>query len=93
MVIGTCSVDLYLPASRSLKQKRQIIKSLKTRLRNKFNISLMEDVPRELWQRSTLVIVTVADHRRFANEILSKVILFINREGLVNLLDYKLEFL
>ena len=92
MVIGTCSADLYLPSSHSLKQKRQILKSLKTRLRNKFNVSLMEESREELWQRSSLIIVTVADHRRFANEILSKAVLFIEREGLVDLLNYKLEF-
>jgi hypothetical protein len=91
MVIGTCAVDLYIPSSHSLKEKRQILKSLKTRLRNRYNISLMEDSAGELWQRSKLIIVTVADDGRFVNQVLSKVVLCIEQERMVDLIEYKFQ--
>jgi len=63
MVIGLLTLDLHFPGARSLKDKRQALRSLETRLRNKFNVSVAEVEHQDLWQRARLAIVTVnTDH-------------------------------
>ncbi|MFQ5700668.1 MAG: DUF503 domain-containing protein [Acidobacteriota bacterium] len=64
MVVGICTVALYLPCAESLKEKRKVLKSLKDRLRSRHNISLAEVDYQDLWQRSVLGIAAVADARR-----------------------------
>jgi uncharacterized protein YlxP (DUF503 family) len=61
--VGLCILSLHFPAVGSLKQKRQILRSLKDRLRNRFNVSVAEIDHQDLWQRATLGIVGVASAR------------------------------
>ena len=93
MVIGTCSVQLYFSESGSLKRKRQFLKRIKDKVRNKFNVSIAEIEDNDLWQRATLGISTVANDGRFINEILSKVVKQIQSENGVEVLDYQIEIL
>jgi len=62
MNIGLLTLEIFLPDSHSLKEKRYVIRSLKDRLR-KFNVSIAECDHQELWQRSTMGIVSISsDH-------------------------------
>lgn len=88
MLVGTCTVDLHLPESTSLKAKRYILQGLRTRLRNNFNVSVAEVDHYNLWQRATLGIAVVANDSRFADRVLAKIIDFIERDGQVQLIDY-----
>jgi len=72
MVIGVMTLEFHLPSSQSLKSKRFIVKSLKERLFNKFNVSVAEIDHHDLWQRTTIAVVTVSRNKRFANSVLSK---------------------
>ena len=63
MVVGICTLVIHLPFSRSLKDKRRTIKSLKDRLRARHNISLAEVGGQDVWQRAVLGIAAVADGR------------------------------
>ena len=63
MIIGLLTLDLHFPGARSLKDKRQALRSLLTRLRNEFNVSVAEVEHQDLWQRATVAVVTVnTDH-------------------------------
>jgi uncharacterized protein YlxP (DUF503 family) len=63
VVIGLLTLDLHFPAARSLKDKRQALRSLETRLRNQFNVSVAEVEHQDLWQRARLAVVSVnTDH-------------------------------
>jgi uncharacterized protein YlxP (DUF503 family) len=63
MVIGLLVLDLHFPGARSLKDKRQALRSLEARIRNRFNVSLAEVEHQDLWQRSRLAVVAVnTDH-------------------------------
>ena len=63
MVIGLLTLDLHFPGARSLKDKRQALRSLETKLRNRFNVSVAEVEHQDLWQRARLAVVTVnTDH-------------------------------
>jgi uncharacterized protein YlxP (DUF503 family) len=63
MVIGLLTLDLHFPGARSLKDKRQALRSLETKLRNRFNVAVAEVEHQDLWQRARLAVVTVnTDH-------------------------------
>lgn len=91
MLIGTCTVDLHLPGSGSLKNKRYILRSLKDRIKKNFNVSISEIDHHDLWQRSLLGIAVVSQDAQFAHQVLSKVVDFIRSEGRVDLIDYTVE--
>jgi hypothetical protein len=77
MNIGVCQLELRLPENESLKGKRRVIKSITARLQNRYNISVAEVDNQGLWQRATLGITCISNHRRHANEILSGVVNFV----------------
>ena len=54
IIVGLCTVELFLPESQSLKDKRQVLLSLKDRLREKFNLSVAEVDGQDLWQKAVL---------------------------------------
>ena len=91
MVVMSCSVQLYLWQSQSLKDKRQVIKSLKDRIGNAFNVSVAEVADQNLWQKATLGFAVVSNQTRHANEVLSKVVNFIERDYSIELIDYQIE--
>ena len=63
MVIGLLTLDLHFPGARSLKDKRQALRSLETRIRNRHNVSVAEVEYQDLWQRARVAVVGVnTDH-------------------------------
>ena len=60
MTVGMMTLEIHLPLSRSLKDKRQSLRSLQERVRNRLNVAVAEVGGQDLWQRATLVFVTVA---------------------------------
>jgi len=77
MNIGVCKIKLHLPENQSLKDKRRVVKSVISRLQNKYNISIAEVDDQDLWQMATLGITCVSNNNRHVDETLSKVINFI----------------
>jgi len=71
--IGVLTLELRLEHSHSLKEKRHVVESLKTRLRNKFNVSVAEIDHQDLWQRSTIAAVTVSSDHVHAERVLRSV--------------------
>ena len=94
MHIGVCRLMTHLPESNSLKAKRQVVRSLTTRIRNQFNVAVAEVEDNDLWQRLTLGICCVSNDSAHANEMLSRVVSFVeeSRPDLV-LLDYETEII
>jgi uncharacterized protein YlxP (DUF503 family) len=82
MHIGVARVALHLAENRSLKGKRMVVKSVTQRVRNRFNVAVAEVDTQDAWEVITLGIVCVSDDRRHSNEMLSKVIDFIESERL-----------
>jgi uncharacterized protein YlxP (DUF503 family) len=92
--VGVCKVRLRLPDNLSLKGKRQIVKSVTARLKNKFNVSVAEVEDNDLWQLATVGICFVSNDKRFTNEVLSKAVEFVvNSQGDFEMLDYEIEIL
>ena len=64
MTIGLLTFEIHLPQSRSLKEKRQVLRSVKDRLRARHNVSLCElEDGIDLWQRGSIAVVSVASKR------------------------------
>jgi len=94
MNVGVCKIRLRLPENLSLKGKRQVLKSITTRVKNKFNVSVAEVDDQDLWQLATLGIGCVSNDKRYTNEVLSKVVDFIvNGRFDVEILDYEIEIM
>lgn len=93
MVIGVLELELGIPAADSLKAKRMVIRSLKDRIRRKFNVSVAEVADQDLWQAAVLAVVVVNSDRRFANQLLSQVVNFVEHDHHDAVLeDYQLSF-
>ena len=61
MPIGSAIVELEIPASNSLKDKRRVVKSTTARLRQRYNLAVAEVDTLDEWHRATLMLVTVAN--------------------------------
>ncbi|MEO0250604.1 MAG: DUF503 domain-containing protein [candidate division WOR-3 bacterium] len=93
MVIGTCQVDLLIVDNRSLKGKRKVLKSIKDRLRSRFNVSVAEIDHQEEWQRATLGIVCVSNDARLVDSVLNKVVNLIDSSPDATLIDFQIDIL
>ena len=93
MVVGLCTVELSLPDGHSLKAKRQVLSSLKTRLRGRFNISVAEVGDQDLWQKAVLGIVCIANETGRVNRVLDQVLNAIRANPLLELLQSRIEML
>jgi hypothetical protein len=91
MFIGVGQIELFIPESGSLKSKRFVLKSIKTMIRNKFNVSVAEVDNNDKWQRTTLGISTVSNDQKIANSVISKIVDFIENDYRVQVIDYHIE--
>ena len=94
MNIGVCTVNLRIPENMSLKGKRQVLKSITGRVRNKFNVAVAEVDDNDVWQVATIGICCISNNNRHTNEVLSKVVDFIIGSRFdVEILDYGIEII
>lgn len=93
MVVGICHLDVRIPESHSLKGKRHVIRKLIDRVKHHFNVSISEVGDNELWQRAKIGICTVGNDRRHINSSLDKVVDFIEKMQLVELVHTEMEIL
>ena len=80
MNVGICKLKIYIPGSQSLKDKRNILKSLLARLQKQFNISVAEVDDHDVWRIATIGIACVANHSCCVDEVIANIINVINRD-------------
>lgn len=93
MVVGVLSIKVVMRQSRSLKDKRRIIKSLKDRIRNKFNASVAEIGMQNNRQSSVIGVSIIGSDRRYINGALSNIINILDFYPQAELVDYQVEFM
>lgn len=94
MVIGLCTIELYVAGSHSLKDKRSVVKSVIQRVRREFNVSIAEVDHQDVLQSATLGVVTVSNDAAHAHGRLTHVVSWIERQRLdVELVDYTIEMI
>ena len=74
MPVGLLTLELHIAEAQSLKDKRQVIRSLKDRLRNHFNVAVAELDFEDMWQRSVVGVVTLSNEEHHVEEALQKVL-------------------
>ncbi len=77
MKIGLLQIELYLSQSSSLKQKRFILNGLKSKLKNKFNISIIESDYQDKWQRSVIAIACISNDEKIVSSTFNQILDFI----------------
>jgi uncharacterized protein YlxP (DUF503 family) len=94
MVIGVCTLELNIPTASSLKNKRQVVKSVIRRLRNEFNVSVAEVDKLDSWQTAVIAAVTVSSDRDYAHALMTRVALWVDNNRLdCYLVDYEIELI
>lgn len=94
MVVGTCELIFQLPENHSLKGKRQVSRSLVQQIRGRFNVSVAEVADLDRWQTLSIGVSCVSNDSRHANEILSKIVDFVeDRNGGAVLQQHHIEIL
>jgi uncharacterized protein YlxP (DUF503 family) len=73
MIIGIMTLDLFTENSHSLKEKRHIVSSMKEKLKNRFNISIIESNHQDLWQKIQMTIVMAANRKVMAEKVFNQI--------------------
>ena len=68
MSIGLLTQEIHIPDARSLKDKRQVLRSLKDKLRGRFNVAVAELEHQDLWQRSVVGVVSISSDDKHLEE-------------------------
>jgi uncharacterized protein len=93
MVIAYAVFDLHLPGCRGLKEKRMIVKSLKTRIRNDFEVSASEVDGQDLLQRASIGVAVVGPEQAPLDALLQHVLRFVEENLDGEILEYRNEFI
>jgi hypothetical protein len=93
MNVGVCQITLLIPENSSLKEKRQFIRPIITRIKNNFNVSVAEVDHRDSWKLATISVAFVSNDRRYTDKVLSEVVNFVRGGFSVEILDCKTEII
>jgi uncharacterized protein YlxP (DUF503 family) len=91
MIVGTAEIRLHLHGARSLKDKRSVVRSVKDRLRQRFNVSVAEIDNHDIVQSAVLAVAQVGSDSRYVNSSLDKVVGAVRRLPAARLVDYTIE--
>jgi uncharacterized protein YlxP (DUF503 family) len=91
MTVGMARLALFIPASHSLKDKRMVLRRVKSLVRDKFNAAIAEVGDNDLWQRSALGISVVGKDRVFTESVLDEVIRFVETHAEVTNVERELQ--
>ncbi len=93
MFVCVARVTLEIPASGSLKAKRQILRRVTDRVKARFNVSVAEVDDNELWQRAVIGLAVVGNERRHVNEQMDKILQFVDDMYVAPVVSRELEIL
>jgi uncharacterized protein len=93
MVVGVLELRLAIRQAQSLKDKRQVIRSLRDRIRHEFNVSVGEVDEMDLRQTAVLGVTLATNDRVFADQVLAKVVDYVRRSPGAELVKYEIEIL
>lgn len=94
MFIGVLKVEIYMEGNRSLKEKRQAVKSLLGKVRSRYvNISVSEVDSLDLWKKATLGFSLVANDKPLVNSLLDQLLLFVRENGFDRIVSSEIEII
>ena len=89
MTVGVLTMNLAIFESRSLKDKRRVVKSIKDRLSHRFNVSVAEVDRLDARQHAVLGVAMVSNEATYVHGCLDKIVDFVRAQGVASLLDYE----
>ena len=93
VIVGLCTIELFIANSQSLKDKRRVLLSMKDRLQQKFNLSVAEVDGQDLWQKAVLALACVANDGRHVNQVLDQALNLIRGNPAVEIVQSRVELL
>src|SRR4051812_22293177 len=96
MVVGICRITLLVPESHSLKERRMVLRRIKDRVHNKFNVAIAEVSEgdyKDSWQSAQLGFAVVSNDRGFTQSVVQKVLDFVDSLGMAKLTDDEQDYL
>ena len=93
MNLGYCSLKFFLHGNNSLKGKRKVIRAIKDRLKNKFNVSVAEVGDQDVWQNIHLGIAAVNADPQYLDGLLKQVVNFVDNMHLAEMTDCQTEII
>ncbi|OPL15986.1 MAG: hypothetical protein AVO38_01610 [delta proteobacterium ML8_D] len=93
MIVGIIRLRVKLPESHSLKGKRRVVKSLIGQVRSHFNVAISEIALNDVWQRAEIGISAIGNSHPIMNSVLDKIMEFIERTYLVEIIDTDIEII
>jgi uncharacterized protein YlxP (DUF503 family) len=92
MIIGACTVELYLPGNGSLKEKRSVLKPLLLRLRKEFNLATAEIAHHDVWQSAQIALVSVSNDAGHVQGLLERAVHWIeSHRPDLSVVDWQIE--
>ena len=91
MTVGIARLTLFLPEAHSLKEKRMVLRRVKDRARQKFNLAIAEVGENDVWQRALLGVAVLGSGRRFVESALDEVVRFVRAEVEVTNVERELQ--
>lgn len=92
MIVGACRLTFHLPASQSLKDKRQVVRSVVARVRNRYNAAIAEIEEQNTWRTAVIGIVCVSNNGGHVDSMLQDVVDYIESSRLdVEIVDQSIE--
>lgn len=92
MIVGACTLKLYLPGVASLKEKRRYIKPLINKLQREFGLAVAEVEQQDVWQSSVIGLAVVSNDTRHVYSVLERAVHWIEDEYLaVQVIDWQIE--
>ncbi len=93
MIVGLCTMELFIPDGHSLKDKRRVLQSVKSRIRDKFNVSVAEVGDQDLWQKAILGLACVANESAHVNQVLDQAVNLIRAVPTIQLVRSQIELI
>ena len=93
MVIGIIQFELSIPWAESLKDKRSVVKSLKDKVRRKFNVSVAEVGANDEWRTAMIGMATVGNETKFVQSVCDNVVRWVEENCEANVEDYEVKIL
>ena len=93
MNVGYGQIKFFLHGNRSLKGKRKVVKSMRDRVKNKFNVSISEVGDQDEWQSLQIGIAAVSSDSQYLDGLMTQVVEFIDNMHLAEMIDCNIEFM
>jgi len=74
MPVGVITLEIHLPYAHSLKEKRAVVRKIRDRLRSRFNVAVAELDHQDVWQQTTLGVVSISNSRPLLESVLQQVL-------------------